>query len=106
MRFYEDAKNNPQNPANIQIPFAMYMLIDQFITQTTDPNSLTPDEKAACDHINYWMMNKAATVLNRQAYKKVVQAQSSEERQAALVEYHDQKEWGKVVDKYMRPSHE
>jgi len=77
---------NPENPKNIQIPFMAFIGITEF-WEMIDPGSLTDEQREAYDYIRNALNDKKSRILNRQTYTAIVQAQTTEEKQAAFENY-------------------
>ena len=91
MDFIRAIINNPQNPKNIQIPYAVFMAVERFIGQI-DTTTLTDDEKTAHEYVRQELTNKKSRIVNRQTYTAIIQAQTPEEKQTAYENYRATKE--------------
>jgi len=92
MEFLRAVMNNAQNPKNVQIPFAVFLAVEKFISRI-DASALANDDKQAHEYVTSELAGKKSRIVSRQAYKAIVHAQTPEEKQAAFAEYQATREF-------------
>lgn len=93
MEYLRAFTGNPKNPKLVKIPYETFLIVTWLFGK--DPSTFSVEEKALCEIAMHELNKKRNSIVNRQNYSAMKQAQTESEIQAAYENYRLSKEFAK-----------